>query len=279
MTDLCSDWITGDDVAGCCEVDYGTDPSVFDAAAQMAQEILFQFSGRQFPGLCTSTVRPCSQWCRCPWQILSRGHIVWNPNTWGPWFGWYCGDDIPCGCMPIDRVILSGYAVSITEVLIDGVAVDPATYRLDDHRWLTRMRDPADPDTPLFWPNCQTLDLPETEPGTFAITYVHGRDVPLTGQAAAIELGCEIYKACANLGDCKLPKGVVRLARQGVVMEKTPFAMWGYEFGKRGRLQRGWQTGMAQVDVFLNAYNTSGIQRVPVIWSPAANLRFPLRTS
>ena len=140
------------------------------------------------------------------------------------------------------------------------------------------MRDPLDPDQPLFWPNCQTLDLPDTEPGTFSITYVHGADVPVAGQEAAIQLACEIYKAC-NGQACKLPAGTVRTNRQGIVVEKTAFTMWGFEYGKRGRLSRGWQTGMALVDLFLNAYNTAGIQRVPVIWSPAANLRFPLRTN
>jgi hypothetical protein len=272
MTGPCAPWITGLDVADCCTVECD-DPSDFDSAAGLASDLLFELSGRRFAGECSTIVRPCVPTCGCPWQILSRGHIVWNPNYDDWWFGWWC-DDTTCGCTPLSRVLLSGYPVQeVTEVLIDGVLVDPATYRLDNHRWLTRVRDPADLDTVLVWPGCQNLDMENTEVGTFSVEYNFGEAPPAIGQAAAAELACELFKAC-NGSACQLPKGVVRVARQGVTLEKTPFVSWGYVTGKRGNLQKGWSTGLALVDAFLNAYNPGGLVRQPVFWSPATKGRF-----
>lgn len=266
----CSDWLTGEDVAACCDSAdvFASDPTIFDTAVAQAQELLFQLSGRRFPGVCETTARPCRTGCGCPWQILSRGHLVWNPNLDG---GWACDGDT-CGCRPLSRVLLSGYVQEVIEVLIDGVTVDPATYRVDRHRWLVRVRDPAAPDTALTWPGCQNLDLDETEDGTFAVSYTFGKNPPASGVAAAAELACEIYKGCSG-GECELPSGVVRYSRQGVVVEKSAFASWGFESG-RGTRAKGWGTGMAAVDAFLNAWNPGGLQQVPIFWSPASVGRY-----
>lgn len=88
--------------------------------------------------------------------------------------------------------------------------------------------------------------------------------------AAAAQLACEIYKACADVtsGDCVLPKGVTRVTRQGVTIEKLAFTSWGY-IGKNNRgFAPGWRTGLPLVDAFLNAYARSGLVRRPVFWSP-----------
>lgn len=270
---LCSDWITGADVAECCTVEGASDSTVFDGAAQAAQELLFELSLRRFVGTCEITVRPCSTMCGCPWQILSRGHIVWNPNWLSPWgYGWWsCGGSDTCGCRPLSRVLLAGYVTEIVEVLIDGAVIDPNTYRVDRNRWLVRTREHAD-DQVLLWPGCQNLDLPETEEGTWAVTYRYGVEVPIAGVNAAIELACEIYKSCQGQ-ECALPKGTTRIVRQGVVVEKPAFTSWGFSRGN-GTKPRGWNTGLPMTDAFLNAYNPSGLTRVPVFWSPATELRY-----
>jgi hypothetical protein len=274
---LCSDWIVGSDVALCCDVEGdASDPSIYDDAAQQAQELLFEISGRRFNGICEQTVRPCRTQCACGWQVLSRGYVVWNPNWYGygGWGSWMC-DESPCGCGPLSKVPLSGYVQEVLEVKIDGVVIDPATYRVDRHRWLVRQRLDANDETTPVWPGCQALDLPLDEPGTWSVTYTYGVDVPLSGQAAAAELACEIYKACAG-GECRLPSGVQRVSRQGVVIEKVPFTVWGWTTGKRAGQVKGWNTGLAMVDAFLNAYNPGGLPRVPTIWSPTTPLRFPV---
>jgi hypothetical protein len=268
---LCEPWITGADVAECCDVSDASDSSIFDNAAEVASEVLFELSARRFPGICTATVRPCRTGCGCAWQVLSRGYVIWNPMNIAPWWGWWACDDEPCGCRPLSRVLLAGKVRSIVEVLIDGDVVDADTYRVDQNRWLTRVRPTAD-DQELFWPGCQNMDLTDDQPGTWSVTYTYGTEVPVAGTAAARQLACEIYKACVGQ-ECQLPKDTVRAIRAGVVQEKPSFISWGFEKGGRS-IPRGWRTFMPLVDMFLNTYNSSGVQRVPLFWSPTRRLQY-----
>lgn len=261
----CTAWIDAGDVAMCCDTDVGSDFNVFEAVAVQASQFLFELSGRRFAGTCKKTVRPCGEgWCG--FQQLSRGYIV-MPETfmygWDGW-GWRWPSFGGCGCQPLSRVLLSGYPVtSIVSVKIDGATVDPDTYRLDEHMHLTRVRTAAGED-PLFWPACQMLDLPDTETGTFSVTYLHGADPPALGSAAAAQLACEFYKACALDGaDCTLPAGTTRATRQGLTIDKTATLEW---FFSR-QTGRGWVTGLNLVDAFLSAYAPSGPSRRAVIWS------------
>jgi len=274
----CEPWVEGVDVAECCAVECDN-PSQFDTAAEIATDLLFELSGRRFNGVCEITVRPCWTACSCGWQVLSRGHIVWNPyfSGIGLYGGWTC-DDSPCGCAPVSKVPLAGYVQEIVEVTIDGDLVDANTYRVDRHRWLVRTHLNADDVNSAAWPGCQNLALPPGEPGTWTVTYTYGQPVPSAGVAAATELACEIYKACAG-EECRLPAGTQRVNRLGITIEKVPFTQWGYTTGKRAGQIRGWNTGLAAVDAFLNAYNGSGLPRTPVIWSPASTLRFPVPTT
>jgi hypothetical protein len=158
-------------------------------------------------------------------------------------------------------VKLSGYPVrEIVEVTIDGVPVPDDTYRLDSYRWLTRVRDPADPDTALFWPSCQHLDLDVTQEGTFGVTYIHGQDPPQIAQDAAGQLACQVYLGCTGSDACQLPQGTTRVTRQGITIERTFFA--------RDERTKAWRTGLTLVDAFLNTVNPYGLTRRPVIMAP-----------
>lgn len=266
-------WISGLDVAACCNAEDASDATVFESAAEVSSQLLFQYSGRQFPGILQRTVRPCRTTCACPWQVLSRGHIVWNPNIINPWAGygmwWWNGDS--CGCQPLSRVLLAGYVQSIVEVLIDGAVVPADTYRVDQHRWLCRVQPTASDSWP-HWPGCQNMSLPETEDGTWAVTYTYGKAPPISGVNAAVELACEIYKQCAG-ETCRLPQNTTRVARQGIVIERPAFFAWAFEKGGRS-IPRGWKTGLPQVDAFLNAWNPTGLVRQPVVWTPTSYLRY-----
>ena len=77
----CSDWITGDDVAACCNVE-SSSGALFDDAADQASQLLFALSGRQFAGLCQRTVRPACDSCFCGYQILSRGTPNLENELW-----------------------------------------------------------------------------------------------------------------------------------------------------------------------------------------------------
>jgi hypothetical protein len=244
----CTAWIDGGDVAACCDAEVASDEALFDEVAVMAEQLLFGLSGGRFPGLCERTVRPCgSRWCG--FQVLSRGHIVaplgWNGRAWS-------GD--PCGCHALSRVQLAGYPVrEITEVKISGDVIDPTGYRLDGHRYLTRLAD-AEGDT-QFWPGCQRLDLADTEEGTFSVSYVWGVAPPAAGISAAAQLACELYRACPGTdGECALPSNTTRVVRQGVEVTL-----------EMGSFLSGGLTGLTFVDAFLSTY---GASRPPALWSP-----------
>lgn len=259
----CTAWIDEQDVAECCDSELSSDALLFDAVVVQASQMLFELSARRFAGSCQRTVRPCGDGV-CGFQVLSRGHIVWPDGIdWG-WTGrsWSWPSYGGCGCNPVSRIKLSGYPVtSIVSVKIDGQTVNPDTYRLVESE-LWRVRDPADPDTALMWPSCQILDLPDTEEGTFSVTYIHGADPPAIGKAAAAQLACQLYKSCTSGTDCALPPGTTRATRQGLTIETPATLSWFYSRGVSG-----WNTGLPLVDAFLSAYNPSAIQRRAVIWS------------
>jgi hypothetical protein len=251
VTGVCTEWITGDDVAVCCNVETSSGV-LFDEAAVQASNLLYQLSGRQYAGTCgPRTVRPACDQCFCGYQVLSRGYVI------GPWDYGYplllCNSCL-IACDP-SRIKLAGYPVrEIVEVLIDGDVVDPSEYTIWNSRYLTRLNDMA-------WPVAQDLTLADTEDSTFSITYTYGADPPSLGMAAAAQLGCEIYKACADVSACALPQGTTRVTRQGIVIERLAFTSWAFRDGS-------WRTGLPLVDAFLSAYNPAGIKRRPVFWAP-----------
>jgi hypothetical protein len=276
---VCEPWVSAQDVWECAgspmtTIGSGSDeqecPVDMTPFALKASNVLFALGGRLHSGACQKTVRPCGErWCG--FQQLSRGYIVLNPYWWTPYwdnYGWWWNGRHACGCHPLSTVKLSGYPVrEIIEVLIDGVVVNPDTYRLDERRFLTRVADPAEPDVLLRWPACQRMDLPDTAGGTFSVTYRYGQDPPIEAVNAARQLGVEFYKACSGQ-DCALPTGIVRYTRQGVTVEKMAFTSWAYQRG-RGSISRGWRTGMNLVDAYLSSANGAAIPRRPTFWSPS----------
>lgn len=243
----CTSWLTGDDVADCCSSALETVGSMtvlLDDAADEASQLLYELSGHRWSGVCTRTVRPCHSSCGCGWQVLSRGHVV------AAWDSWDCGGR-SCGCQDLSRVRLSGYVRGVTQVKIDGLIVSPADYRVDEHRWLTRLDGSR-------WPACARLDLPDTEEGTFSVTYTYGKAPPLAGVNAARQLACQIFMSCAGSaggggGECLIPDGVTRVTRQGITMDRAFFGL--------NKASGKWESGLDAVDRFLNAYNPHGLRR------------------
>jgi len=265
----CTDWITEDDVAACCGVE-ASSGVIFDDVAVQAQDLLYQLSGRMYAGLCGPvTVRPCRDNCSCfsaqRLAYASGGsRLLWAGDFWS----W--GDSRNCGCGCLSRVKLSGYPVQIiTEVKIDGDVVAPSEYRLDEWRYLTRKNG-------LHWPSCQDLSLDDTEDGTFSISYGYGASPPAIGIAAAAQLACELYKECSGQ-TCALPRGVTRISRQGIVIEKLAFSSWAFTASGNGSQAPGWHTGLPLVDAFLGAYSRYGLSKRPTVWSPSSTMRYARR--
>ncbi len=238
----------------CTAIPNSGDPSVYDNAALAASQVLWELSGRQYSGECERTVRPCVPGCGC-WPTR-----MWSWGAWDPWFGVW---GAPGGwdnqattgrncCNCLSEVKLAGYpAIAITEVLIDGVTIDPVNYRLDQNEYLVYLDD--DDGNPQFWPSCQNLARPDTEEGTFAVTYTYGANPPEAGLLAAAELACQI--AAASTGqECALPAGVTKVTRQGITVDMTRF--------------KAVLTMLPLVSLFLTTYNPAGLRRRAAIWSP-----------
>jgi hypothetical protein len=207
-------------------------------------------------GVCPVVVRPCRQdcggmdtfWGLGPFASGSAAQYGPYPNggyggsnrsgfgsypnpqlVGGEWTNVSCGfcrDECSCGASSLMTLRLPGPIAEVTQVLVDGVALDPAAYRVDNHALLVRLDG-----TP--WPRCQDMTLPTTDAGTFSIAYQRGREVPVGGQVAAGLLACELAKAICRDSSCALPQRVQTITRQGVTMAMIDSGQ-GIEQGQTG---------------------------------------------
>lgn len=271
----CQAWIAGEDMVGKCKIADSVDQSILDVAAIEASMALYEISGRQFPGTCERTVRPCADPCGCgwggpssigygPWNWTMNGS--WGAGAWGWWSEW--GDKL--GCQPMSKVWLAGYPVrKILTVLIGGVElpefdVDTGArnWRLDNRRELIRMDAPAVAPsvaaTTRFWPGCQNMSLDDDQPGTFSVTYQWGVDPPQLGRDAAVEIACQ-FLAAFDGQNCALPAGATKVTRQGIQVERGLLANW---------FNPAQPTGLVHLDAFLKAYWRTRAGRRSAVWSP-----------
>jgi hypothetical protein len=130
---------------------------------------------------------------------------------------------------------------------VDGVVLDESEYFLDGS---TLVRVGGE------WPVTQNMDLPDTEVGTFSVTYLNSFPVDGLGAYAAGILACEYAKACSG-GKCKLPSGVTEITRAGVTMTITSGAF------------PGGLTGIREVDAYIMAWNPTHLRSKPTVWSPS----------
>jgi hypothetical protein len=225
--------------------------NLIDLAIQAATEALWNRTKRQF-GLCALTLRPCREEC---WPSSQWG--AWSPywqntGSWswpfpalvgGQWINMACGAcGDHCSCATLSQVKLPYPIADVSEVKVDGVALNAAAYRVDDFRILVRL-DGDD------WPRCNDLNLADTEVGTWSVTATYGHQVPTLGQLAVGQLSNEIYKSCIKNGGSCLPAATVQqVTRQGVTKvffdAETAF--------KKGKI------GLYYPDLFIQTYNPSG---------------------
>jgi hypothetical protein len=221
------------------------------AATAVAGELLWILSGRRF-GLTTLTVRPCRR--SCP-----SGADFWRLEPLLPSlpFGWaarsWCGcSRRGCSCQPqLCEVGLAGPVHEITAVAVDGLPIPSSAYAVHDRRWLVRIDGAC-------WPECQDLTVADDEPGAFVVSYRRGVPVPPGGQWAAGQMACELGKAMTADRECRLPRRVQSVVRQGV--QRT--------FLDPAQLARDGMTGLPEVDQWLAAVNPHRLPRDSVVWSP-----------
>jgi len=241
QTSTCEPWATIADLTGPC-ADYDTDTTLIGDMLQAASDVLYELSGRQFAGECDEQVVHPRQDCAC---VIRPYHLRHPMSLFRRAL---CSCDLP-------RVTLGMYPlVSVEEVIVAGVTLDPSEYRVENDRWLVRLAD-ADGQW-RSWPCCWDREDPEA----FQVTFTAGMAPPPMGVRAAADLACQLILANQPDGaaDCLLPERVQTITRQGVsVTVLDPM-----EFLDHGR------TGIYSVDLFLSAYNPNRLQDRPVVMSP-----------
>jgi hypothetical protein len=238
---VCSPWAELGDMP--CQT-YEADPNVMAMLCQFSSDVLYDLTGRQWPGLCLSTVRPQS-------GEAALGAVSWPGNGYRqPWlvergvWGCSCNRSERSGCSFVPEIKLADRVVSVSQVKIDGVVVPTNEYRIDDHRYLVGLRRPDGSER--TWPCCQDDGLPDTQPHTFSVSFTRGGYPPVGGTVAAASLACEFAKGMGLLGDdaakkCRLPRRVTSIVRQNVsVAVLDPLTLF-----QDGR------TGLPEVDLWL----------------------------
>lgn len=213
---VCSPWADPADLCACqdetvddCET--GTPEALTypwtDAELILAaSNILYGRTCYQFPGLCEREIYPCVC-CDCTTS--------------------------PCGCGVYRAVPLASSQQpvnAIVSVHIDGDALDPSAYRLDDYSRLVRIDGER-------WPCCNALDLPNAvECQTMRVVFNQGTEPPQELKMAAVELACQMKRACETK-PCSLDKSfadrISSISRRGTsfqvedVVNLTPMGLFG----------------------------------------------------
>lgn len=234
------------DLADGCSIDGTPVPdATLDAAILSASQVVWALTGRQF-STCDVTIRPCRRSC-ADFPSIGGGtgwQGPWPVLVGGAWFNLACQCGAACSCRDLCEVDLPYPVCEVSEVMVDGVALDPGAYRVDGFRKLVRTDGGC-------WPRCQDMAAPDSEVGTWSVSLTYGKEPPQLALDAAAELACERIKS--DLGKtCRLP---ARLAKSFV----DPMAF--FEVGR---------TGMFLLDLAVLTYNPRHLTRAPGVFSPDA---------
>jgi hypothetical protein len=184
-TGPCEPWTTWDDVVACGSSTLSdVNPQQQEYAIDIASEILFNLSGRVYPGICTITRSLC----------LSCRHCL----------------PVACSCEPVNGIDL-GIAAPVWgawDVIADGATLPASAYTVHDRRYLVR----TDGNT---WPTSGSTDR-LLDPNTFRATWAYGRPIPAGGRAAARMFATEIGKLCVADKTCQIPQRVTSVNREGM---------------------------------------------------------------
>jgi len=226
------------------------DDTVKARAVALASSTLYRLTGYRVGG-CPITVRPCKAGCAGSY----RSYYSYGPSGWmnpvlisGSWIN-SCGCTTDCSCTELCEVVLPAPVGEVAEVKVDGQVVSTDNYRLDGNRLVWTGTDECP------WPTCQDLALPDTEVGTFSVTYTNTYPVDALGAYAAGVLAIEYAQACIG-NNCRLPLAVTSISRQGVSFDIATGAF------------PGGMTGIREVDTFIAIWNPQSLRQQPRVWSP-----------
>lgn len=169
--------------------------------------------------LCPVTVRPCPErrsfatWQEFPVAAQDTPGLAvagqFAPYiAGGSWFNAVHGCGAVCSCFGAHGLRLPGRVTKVTEVKVDGQVLPVGSYRVDNGRWLVRMDG-------KFWPRTQDMALPDSEVGTFTVSYYDGT-VPGALEAYAAGLLAYEWYLGITTGECRLPGNITAVTRSGV---------------------------------------------------------------
>ena len=216
-------------------------PEVQERALAFASSTLQRLSGYRV-GNCPITVRPQPQDGYCG---------LWSDA--GHWVALAIPASVGSSRRRLaDRgaVLLPAPIGRVDEVKVDGVVIDPMKYHMEGRRLVWHSSEPNP------FPMTQSLDLPDTEPGTFSVTYLNAYPVDSLGAYAVGILAIEFAKACTPGKKCRLPDSVTSIVRQGVSMEI-----------RSGTFPDG-TTGIREVDAWIGLWNPGGLKQAAQVYSP-----------
>lgn len=221
----------------------------YDEAEQLRAQALASGTLRRLTayrvGGCPVVVRPCATACN-DFPYRPGSDMGFLPVNWaGTWSNCACVG--PCRHNPRTGLRLPPPVYSIVEVKVDGAVVDPTDYWLSEG-YLIALNGRE-------WPTTQNLDLPDTETGTFSVTYLNTAPVDGNGAYAAAKLAIQYARACKG-GTCDLPETVTSIVRQGVSYDLPA-----------GSFPNG-ETGIREVDAFIAIWNPNHRLMRPRVWVP-----------
>lgn len=207
-------------------------------------------------GSCPITIRPC------PTQTPRCG-CGWNPHIRDG--RWYNGCIHNTRCSVLSEFDIPGPVGYVESMLINGDPVDlwNGDWRLDDGHLLVWQGEGT---SPLL--DYQDLNRPDTETGTWSITYSKSYPVLADGRLAVGKLAMEFAKACKPRGKCSLPRGVRTVTRMGV------------SFTLEAGLFPNGLTGIDEVDQYILKWAPAGSPtRNAVVFDPSRHAPRNRRTS
>lgn len=224
----------------------GRQEALLSAAVDTAIGVLWALTGRRF-GLRTVVARPCAR--------PAEGLTVAQVGPWmvpvldaGVWRNIACGTNA-CTRGDGSTVLLPGPVHEVAGVAVDGVKIDPDSYRVEGD-WLYRTDGAA-------WP-AQHLTVPLGGPGTWSVTYRQGTPPPAGAGLAVGMLSGEFLNAAINPDKCTLPRRVTQVTRQGVTMQMAD---------PQDIINSG-STGLPEVDMWVRAHNPHRLSSPSAVWSP-----------
>ena len=273
---LCNTWPI-DRENGCWDVPATVTEARILFMQRAASDYLWARTGRRLGPSCPVTVRPCRKTCFEGYgygRFLNQGQYQ-STGGWIPYMfdgqmrnATLCGCQSECHCGPeLCEIRLPGPVFDVTDVRINGLVVDSATYRVDDGQYLTRITTGAAADEERCWPSCQDMTRRESEENTFAVTYRSGLGLSGLATLAVTEMTAHLIRGCAGCGDgCgggNLRQNLRSKSRQGIDLEFVdPQTVFNDD-----------RTGIEVVDWFIKSQNPYGLGSQLRVISPDAPKR------